>query len=50
MHFGIYDAFYSQNAHQQVSAGFPDFFRVIFLEQEYSCGELCHHNSIIITT
>jgi len=35
MHFNIYDAFYSQCFHQQVSAGILAIFRVMMLLQEY---------------
>jgi hypothetical protein len=47
MQFGICDVFF-HNSHQHVSAGITAFFRVMFLVQEYSCVELCHHHSIII--
>jgi len=38
MYFNIYGAFYSQHSHQQVFAGIPVIFRVMFLLQNYSCG------------
>jgi len=31
MHFGIYDVFYSQNSHQNISAGIPAILRVTLL-------------------
>ena len=49
MHFNIYDVFYPQYSHQHVSAAIPVIFRVTVLLQEYSCGYLCHHHSIIIS-
>jgi hypothetical protein len=53
MHFGIYNVFHSQNSHQHVSAGIPDFVRVMFLVQGYSCGEPYHqplHNNYVTIT
>jgi hypothetical protein len=34
MWFGIYDALYSLNSHQLVSAGIPAFFRVMLLQKD----------------
>jgi hypothetical protein len=47
MHFGIYRVFYSQNSHHHVKAGIPSVFKVMFLVQEYHCGKLSNHYSII---
>ena len=40
MHFNVYDVFYSQFSHQQVSPAIVAIFRVMLLLQEYTANHI----------